>query len=180
VISWHRFYDPETGRYISADPIGLAGGLNLYAYVQGDPVNSIDPYGLMEATWGQIGMGLGGVTVGALPIPGARFLAASMIAGALMAGDTPIDQAPQAIPKPDTPPPPCNNDKCTCTSDITITDVAAGGQFSVGKISASAPTCAEAQTKLNQYANDYAAYKRGRNGTSYTGKHINKTHCVKH
>jgi uncharacterized protein RhaS with RHS repeats len=45
VISWHRFYDPETGRYITADPIGLAGGINLYAYVGGNPVNSVDPKG---------------------------------------------------------------------------------------------------------------------------------------
>jgi RHS repeat-associated protein len=48
VISWHRFYDPETGRYISADPIGFAGGMNLYSYVGGDPVNWIDPWGLNE------------------------------------------------------------------------------------------------------------------------------------
>jgi hypothetical protein len=27
VKSWHRYYDPTTGRYISADPIGLGGGL---------------------------------------------------------------------------------------------------------------------------------------------------------
>jgi hypothetical protein len=44
--NWHRFYDPETGRYVSADPIGLDGGINLYAYVGGDPVNWIDPEGL--------------------------------------------------------------------------------------------------------------------------------------
>ena len=46
MISWHRFYDPETGRYLSPDPIGLDGGMNLYAYVEGDPVNWVDPIGL--------------------------------------------------------------------------------------------------------------------------------------
>lgn len=44
--NFHRYYDPETGRYISADPIGLAGGINLFAYVLNDPVNFIDPWGL--------------------------------------------------------------------------------------------------------------------------------------
>ncbi len=43
--NWHRFYDPDTGRYITADPIGLEGGLNLYSYVYGDPVNLTDPTG---------------------------------------------------------------------------------------------------------------------------------------
>ncbi len=44
--NWHRYYDPETGRYISTDPIGLAGEINLRAYVQNDPINAIDPRGL--------------------------------------------------------------------------------------------------------------------------------------
>jgi RHS repeat-associated protein len=46
--NWNRFYDPKIGRYISADLIGLAGGMNLYAYVQNDPVNLMDPLGLDE------------------------------------------------------------------------------------------------------------------------------------
>jgi len=42
----HRYYDPKTGRYLTPDPIGLAGGINPYVYVGGDPVNLIDPLGL--------------------------------------------------------------------------------------------------------------------------------------
>ena len=44
--NWNRYYDPETGRYLSPDPIGLEGGLNLYAYVENDPVNWVDKEGL--------------------------------------------------------------------------------------------------------------------------------------
>lgn len=42
-----RYYDPAVGRFISPDPIGYAGGLNLYNYCQGDPVNCSDPSGLL-------------------------------------------------------------------------------------------------------------------------------------
>jgi RHS repeat-associated protein len=41
-----RVYDPATGRFTQEDPIGLAGGLNLYGYANGDPVNFSDPFGL--------------------------------------------------------------------------------------------------------------------------------------
>jgi RHS repeat-associated protein len=42
-----RDYDPETGTWIQPDPIRFGGGdPNLYAYVAGDPVNSVDPSGL--------------------------------------------------------------------------------------------------------------------------------------
>ena len=40
-----RYYDPEMGRYISPDPIGLEGGLGQYAYVH-DPLGWVDPRGL--------------------------------------------------------------------------------------------------------------------------------------
>ena len=42
----NRVYDPQTGRFTQEDPIGLAGGLNLYGFAGGDPVNFSDPFGL--------------------------------------------------------------------------------------------------------------------------------------
>lgn len=41
-----RWYDPDLARFISEDPIGLEGGLNLYAYVGNNPMNALDPSGL--------------------------------------------------------------------------------------------------------------------------------------
>jgi len=52
-----RWYDAETGRWLSKDPIGLSGGMNLYVLSDGSPLNSTDPIGLA-----QIGVrGLAGV-----------------------------------------------------------------------------------------------------------------------
>ncbi len=55
--NYFRYYDPSTGRYITADPIGIAGGFNTYAYVLNNPTNFIDPYGLNPAA-GAIGGGM--------------------------------------------------------------------------------------------------------------------------
>jgi RHS repeat-associated protein len=41
----YRQYDARLGRWISRDPIGESGGINLFAYVSGDPVNLVDPTG---------------------------------------------------------------------------------------------------------------------------------------
>jgi RHS repeat-associated protein len=43
----YRWYDAETGRWISKDPILLEGGWNVYAFCGSDPVNRADPSGLM-------------------------------------------------------------------------------------------------------------------------------------
>jgi RHS repeat-associated protein len=44
--NWHRYYSPELGRYVTRDPIGLEGGLNIYGYVGGNPEGFVDPEGL--------------------------------------------------------------------------------------------------------------------------------------
>jgi RHS repeat-associated protein len=41
-----RYYDPTMGRFLSEDPIGVAGGLNLYVYTSNDPMSGRDPTGL--------------------------------------------------------------------------------------------------------------------------------------
>ncbi|WDP88313.1 MAG: RHS repeat-associated core domain-containing protein [Desulfobacter sp.] len=43
----HRYYDPVTGRYVTPDPIGLAGGINPFLYAEANPINYIDPFGLI-------------------------------------------------------------------------------------------------------------------------------------
>lgn len=42
----NRYFDPGSGRFTQADPIGLAGGMNLYGFANGDPINFSDPFGL--------------------------------------------------------------------------------------------------------------------------------------
>ena len=41
-----RYYNPKSGRFISKDPIGVKGGINLFVYVNNDPISKIDPFGL--------------------------------------------------------------------------------------------------------------------------------------
>jgi RHS repeat-associated protein len=46
-----RYYNPEVGRFISEDPIRLAGGINFYSYVGNSPQNFADPLGLTPGDW---------------------------------------------------------------------------------------------------------------------------------
>lgn len=72
-----RVYDPRSGRFTQEDPIGLAGGLNLYGYANGDPVNFSDPFGLCP------------IKLDGIPCTftfGVTGLAAGSATGALLAG----------------------------------------------------------------------------------------------
>jgi RHS repeat-associated protein len=67
-----RYYSPTLGRFLQADPAGVAGGTNLYAYVGNDPINLIDATGLC----GQ--QNTGQVVKGGLQMTAAGFIVAGI------------------------------------------------------------------------------------------------------
>ncbi len=83
----YRAYLPTRGRFVNRDPIGIAGGSNLYAYAGSNPISRRDPTGLID--WGQVqsaanqgavagieaGMVAGGIAGGAISIEAGGILA---------------------------------------------------------------------------------------------------------
>lgn len=92
ILAPFRAYDAELGRWISEDPIGESGGMNLYSYLAGGVVGGVDPLGLFQFNasrfvWGLAkGFGLG-VAIGAGVAITAAFapLAATVIGVGLLA-----------------------------------------------------------------------------------------------
>ena len=64
VYCHRRYYSPKLGRWLSRDPIGFGGGINLYGYCGGDPVNFADPSGLDM----QLGLGFAEEVAAELPV----------------------------------------------------------------------------------------------------------------
>ncbi|WP_241837226.1 RHS repeat-associated core domain-containing protein [Salinivibrio sp. ML290] len=63
----YRFYVPHLGRWLNRDPLQEAGGINLYAYVNGDPLGYVDPDGKYSFSFdAYVGLG-GGFTIGYSP-----------------------------------------------------------------------------------------------------------------
>jgi len=87
----NRWYDPQTGRFLTQDPIGLAGGVNLYSYAGNNPVSFDDPYGLCP--W-CIGAALGAAVAGTVQVaaniaqgqPVLHNLGQSLLVGAVVGG----------------------------------------------------------------------------------------------
>ncbi|MBI2346297.1 MAG: carboxypeptidase regulatory-like domain-containing protein [Deltaproteobacteria bacterium] len=76
-----RYYDPAQGRFISKDPIGMAGGMNLYGYVGNNPLRAADPLGLFS--WKTFGTGLlelGKAALSVVETVGNAFLAGGSLA----------------------------------------------------------------------------------------------------
>ncbi len=54
-----RYYDPVLGRYLQSDPIGIAGGLNVYGYCEGNPLTRVDVRGLRQSATPSCGTAAG-------------------------------------------------------------------------------------------------------------------------
>ena len=78
-----RWYDPQSGRFLTQDPIGFGGGLNLYTYVLNNPLSFFDPSGLSLSTFFQ-GFARG-LVVGGL----SSFAIAFILAGLGLSGGIP-------------------------------------------------------------------------------------------
>lgn len=67
-LTMFRAYDAQTGRWLSRDPLGEEAGMNLYAYVGGDPVNGVDPLGLIN--WTNAGVATAGIVGNGITVAG--------------------------------------------------------------------------------------------------------------
>jgi len=79
----YRDFDPETGRWTARDPIGFAGGdTNLYGYVASDPVNFVDPTGLVNSTKVAVGT-INGINAQRKALQGLLLTKVAIVAGAM-------------------------------------------------------------------------------------------------
>ena len=131
LLANYRAFDTSLGRWISQDPIGLAGGANLYGYVGNGPIDGSDPLGLFDprtaaqiaaagtAVAGAASPGIAALAVGGAVAAGGLF--ALVAAAQIVTGPVPPAGGPGGVPQPQpapppTPPNPTNNPTNTTTT----------------------------------------------------------------
>jgi RHS repeat-associated protein len=87
LCTW-RYYDPTTGRFLTRDPIGYAGGLNLYAFAGNNPVSFADPSGTNPLLCGAIGAGIGAIIGGGVAYVHHQHVLKAVVRGAVVGGVT--------------------------------------------------------------------------------------------
>jgi RHS repeat-associated protein len=105
--NWFRDYQPNLGRYVEADPIGLRGGdLNLFGYAKNNPVYYYDLVGKNSEAirWGMWGTITIGAILTTIPEPSTTAIGLTMLGGVALtiAGDTPRcnEKCPPCEPYP--------------------------------------------------------------------------------
>jgi RHS repeat-associated protein len=70
----NRYYDPATGQFTRADPIGLVGGMNPFGFANGDPLTFSDPFGLCPVCYVAFEVGATLCDAADLAVTGLRYL----------------------------------------------------------------------------------------------------------
>lgn len=115
-LTLNRAYDPYSGRWLSRDPVGEHGGINLYAYVSDDPVNLTDPFGLDLTPPGGPNAPLPSPTQGSGNGGGTANCgnSGSAASGTTASGNVQVADMPPGAPGEGTAEPPCSGPLSDC------------------------------------------------------------------
>ena len=91
-----RYYSPALGRYLSRDPLDIASNLNFYTYADNDPINGMDPLGLLSG-WGKILAAAAIVAVGVVVVAVAAPAVLAVAAGAAAFSAATVGMAAAAV-----------------------------------------------------------------------------------